>query len=67
MTTIHNYYSLLINTNTKSIILKIYLFIFQEIKPKAGIWKADKFVKAVPIQKWVVLNLDRLINNASIK
>ncbi|CAH1731499.1 unnamed protein product [Aphis gossypii] len=39
----------------------------KEIKPKAGIWKADKFVKAVPIKNWVVLNLDRQINITSIK
>ncbi|KAF0766388.1 protein argonaute-2-like [Aphis craccivora] len=39
----------------------------KEIKPKAGIWRVDKFVKAVLIQNWVVLNLDRQINIASIK
>ncbi|XP_025202202.1 protein argonaute-2-like [Melanaphis sacchari] len=39
----------------------------REIKPKAGIWKVDKFSKAVFIQKWVVLNLDQRISITHIK
>ncbi|KAF0756787.1 protein argonaute-2-like, partial [Aphis craccivora] len=38
-----------------------------EIKPKAGIWKVDKFSKAVHIKNWVVLNLDHKINIISIR
>ncbi|XP_027849145.2 protein argonaute-2-like isoform X2 [Aphis gossypii] len=38
-----------------------------EIKPKAGIWKVDKFSKPVHIKNWVVLNLDYQINIISIR
>lgn len=44
-----------------------YLYIFQETKPRAGVWRPDRFSKAVHINKWVVLNLDQRTNIASIK
>lgn len=39
----------------------------RETKPKAGVWRPDRFSKAVHINKWVVLNLDQRTNIASIK
>lgn len=49
------------------IIPKNMLLNFQEIKPIAGIWKPDKFLKAVQLNRWVVLNLDQHTNIQSIK
>jgi len=46
---------------------KKYLFIFQETKHRAGVWRPDRFSKAVHINKWIVLNLDQRTNIASIK
>ncbi|KAL4119324.1 hypothetical protein QTP88_012145 [Uroleucon formosanum] len=39
----------------------------KETKPRAGVWRPDRFSKAVHINKWVVLNLDQRTNIASIK
>lgn len=42
-------------------------YYFQETKPRAGVWKADKFSRSVQLSRWVVLNLDQRTNIASIK
>lgn len=39
----------------------------RETRPRGGVWKPDKFSKAVHINKWVVLNLDGRTNMGSIK
>ncbi|VVC24908.1 Hypothetical protein CINCED_3A021441 [Cinara cedri] len=39
----------------------------KETKPKAGVWRADKFSKAVKLTRWIVLNLDVRTNISSIK
>jgi eukaryotic translation initiation factor 2C len=39
----------------------------RETKPRAGVWRPDRFSKAVHINKWIVLNLDQRTNIASIK
>ncbi|XP_050530868.1 protein argonaute-2-like isoform X2 [Daktulosphaira vitifoliae] len=39
----------------------------KEVKPRLGVWKADKFLQAIKLSKWVVLNLDPRINLSMIK
>ncbi|VVC41898.1 Argonaute linker 2 domain,Ribonuclease H-like domain,PAZ domain,Piwi domain,Argonaute, linker 1 [Cinara cedri] len=39
----------------------------KETRPKAGVWKADKFSKAVKLSRWIVLNFDKQTNHISIK
>ncbi|CAH1737621.1 unnamed protein product [Aphis gossypii] len=39
----------------------------RETRPRGGVWRPDKFSKAVHINKWVVLNLDGRTNMGSIK
>lgn len=41
--------------------------ILKEIKPKAGVWRIDKFSKAVQLKKWIVLNLDPRTKLISVK
>ncbi|XP_050538341.1 protein argonaute-2-like isoform X4 [Daktulosphaira vitifoliae] len=39
----------------------------REIKPRLGVWRADKFLEAIKLSKWVVLNLDVRTNVQKIK
>ncbi|VVC34538.1 Piwi domain,Ribonuclease H-like domain,PAZ domain,Protein argonaute, N-terminal [Cinara cedri] len=39
----------------------------KEIIPKAGVWNADKFSKAVKLTEWIVINLDAQTSITSIK
>ncbi|XP_025198780.1 protein argonaute-2-like [Melanaphis sacchari] len=39
----------------------------KNVTPGAGVWRVEKFSKAVRIDKWVVLNLDPRTNMQSIK